>query len=438
MRHTFKNYLLLFLLLFVAQGVMAQATVNHKVKKKETIFGISRDYGITVQQLINANPEMNNPNYQLKKGTVIKIPVVTNGPQSSEAITGRPIRLGVMLPLHNLNGDGRRMVEYYRGILMACDSLKNVGISIDVRAWNLAEDGNVNTVLADKDAASCDMIIGPLYSKFMEAMSEFTDRHNIKLVIPFSINAPQLYSKKNIFQVYQPSQTILENTSRRCASWFKDYHFIIIDCQDANSTKGGFTSTLRRQLEVNDIRFNVTSLKSGFENFSRAFSDNAPNMVVLNTASSSHLIEVFGLLKKLKAARPSVEISMFGYNEWMTYAAQQKSNFHRYNVYIPSTYYTNHEDPLTKRLERKYRNNFHEEMQSALPRFALTGFDHGLFFIRGLYHYGKTFDGAVGRLSDKPVQTPLKFERIGSGGMQNRAFMFIHYKTDNTVETVNY
>ena len=51
------------------------------------------------------------------------------------------IKVGVMLPLHDINGDGKRMVEYYRGLLMACDSLKAEGITTDVYAWNV-EEGN--------------------------------------------------------------------------------------------------------------------------------------------------------------------------------------------------------------------------------------------------------------------------------------------------------
>ena len=69
---------------------------------------------------------------------------------------------------------------------------------------------------------------------------------------------------------------------------------------------------------------------------------------------------------------------------------------------------------------------------------AATGFDHALFFLRGLHKYGATFDGAAGRFGYQPIQTPLKFERMGNGGLQNRAFMFVHYKDDRTIETVNY
>ena len=444
MMRTVKHYLLLCLLLFAAQGVMAQAaTISYKVKKKETIFGIARDHSITVGQLIAANPEMNAPDYKLKKGAIIKIPVITNAPKPSEgpsaqaAIKGT-IHLGVLLPLHNDNGDGRRMVEYYRGVLMACEALKKEGVSVDVCAWNLPENGNANTALANKEASACDIIIGPLYSKFMEPVSDFVALHDVMLAIPFSINAPQLYSNKRIFQVYQPASTLAETTVKRCAAWFNDYHFVIVDCQDPKSTKGTFTSSLRRQLDISGIHYNLTSLQSGFDNFSKAFSDHAPNMVVLNTESSPQLLEVFALLKKVAAARPNLEFAMFGYNEWLMYAGQQKQNFHRFNVYVPSPYFTNSEADDLKRLEQNYRANFHQDMQQSLPRFAVTGYDHAMFFLRGLHKYGKTFDGAAGRIDVKPVQTPLRFERIGNGGYQNRSYLFIHYKPDGTIDTLNY
>ena len=129
---------------------------------------------------------------------------------------------------------------------------------------------------------------------------------------------------------------------------------------------------------------------------------------------------------------------MFGYTEWMMYAHYQQDNFHKYNVYIPAPFYTNLQSPLVQRQQSLYRQNFREDMMSALPRFALTGFDHALFFLRGLHKYGMTFDGAAGRFGYQPLQTPLKFERMGNGGLQNRAFMFVHYKDDRTIETVNY
>ena len=424
-----QHILLLLLMLLTAQGAMAQVTEDYKVKKKETIFGIARDHGITLQQLINANPQMNTPGYQLKKGDVIKIPVQT-----------KAIRMGVMLPLHNDNGDGRRMVEYYRGVLMACDSMKKEGISVDVWAWNLPENGNAEQLLQDPQAELLDIIIGPLYSKFMQPLSDFAKKHGIMLMVPFSINAPQIAGNPNIFQVYQAPSALDNIAARRSAAWFRTYHPVIIDCHDSESTKGAFTSSLRSQLDQRNIAYNLTSLNTPEESFSKAFISNAPNLVILNTARSKDLLSVFARLKRLVESRPSLEIAMLGYTEWLMYAEQQESNFHRFYVYVPSYFYTNTKSPVTMRLESNYLASFGVKMQQdALPRFALTGFDHAVFFLRGLQKYGKKFDGAAKRFGYQPVQSPLQFEQVEKGGgKQNQAFMFVHYKPDGTIETINY
>ncbi len=356
-----------------------------------------------------------------------------------EDVRHRAIRLGVMLPLHDINGDGKRMVEYYRGILMACDSLKKLGISTDVYAWNLAEDGNVAKVLADPNAARCDLIIGPLYSKQVPELSKFVEKNNILLVIPFSINAPDLYSNRNIFQIYQNPSSLNDMTARRFCEWFKDYHPVIIDCGDSTSTKGAFTSTLRRMLEQRGVHYSITNLKRSSDGaFMKSFDPNKKNVVVLNTGRSPELNATFGRLSAVSIANPNIHIAMFGYTEWMMYASHQIENFYKYNVFLPAPFYTNVLSSATERLQHKFRWNFHQDMMPSYPRFALTGFDHAYFFLQGLHKYGMTFDGAAGRFGYQPVQTPLKFERIGNGGLQNRAYMFIHYMPEHKMEAVNY
>lgn len=57
------RYFMLFVMLFITIGIVsAQESESirglHKVKRKETIFGISRMYDLTIEELLNANPEM--------------------------------------------------------------------------------------------------------------------------------------------------------------------------------------------------------------------------------------------------------------------------------------------------------------------------------------------------------------------------------------------
>ena len=462
MTRLLRYFLLTTLLAFTVSSVSAQqaSTIRgqHKVKKKETIFGISREYGLTIEELIKANPEMNEPGYELKKGMILNIPfskdslearakreaaakqvtVVKTAPVVADDVKNREIRLGIMLPLHNINGDGRRMTEYYRGVLMACDSLKKQGLSIDVHAWNTAEDGNIYKVLEDPAAAKCDLIIGPLYSKQMDALSAFVAKHDIRLVIPFSINAPQLTTNRNIFQVYQSPTEQNEVIIARFIERFKSYHTVVIDCNDSTSKKGTFTFGLRRQMEQRGMDVVVTNLKSTEANFSRAFSRTKPNVVILNTGRSQELGVAFSKINGLKANSPELDVTMFGYTDWLLYTRTHLENFYKYNTYIPSVFYYNPLSSGTQRFERKYRQNFRSDMQNALPRFAITGFDHAFFFLKGLHKYGKSFNGADGMFGYPPVQTPLKFERYGNGGLRNRTMMFIHYQPEHTVETIKF
>ena len=464
MTRLLRYFLLLTVLVFTVSTVSAQETADirglHKVKKKETIFGISRYYGLTIEELINVNPEMNTPGFELKKGMVLKIPYSKAEMEAAEAeraaqaaaarkaeeearkaaddVRYREIRLGIMLPLHNINGDGRRMMEYYRGVLMACDSLKKQGLSIDVHAWNTAEDGNIYKVLEDPAAARCDLIIGPLYSKQMDALSAFVTKHDIRLVIPFSINAPQLTTNRNIFQVYQSQNEQNEAIFTRFIERFKDYHTVVVDCNDSTSKKGPFTFGLRRQMEQRAMDVVVTNLKSSESNFSKAFSLTKPNVVILNTGRSQELGIAFSKINGLKANNPELDITMFGYTDWLLYTKAHLENFYKYNTYIPSVFYYNPLSTGTQQFERKYRQNFRNDMQNTLPRFAITGFDHAYFFLKGLHKYGKSFNGAEGMFGYPPIQTPLKFERFGNGGLRNKTMLFVHYLPEHRVETIKF
>ena len=437
--------------LYMVEPVQAQdAKIRemHKVKKKETIFGIARQYEISIQELIEANPEMNEPGYELKKDAFIRIPFKKDAKQTDvvkplETITPVAaksskdvIRLGVMLPLHDINGDGRRMVEYYRGILMACDSLKKLGVSVDVHAWNTPDNEDIAPVLREKAARQCDIIIGPLYSKQMDQLSEFVAKNDIRLVIPFSINAPQLQTNRNIFQIYQSPTTLNEASISQFLNKFSGYHPVFVDCNDTTSQKGNFTFGLRRQLEARGIAYDITNLKSSEAMFAKSFSKSQPNVVILNTARSAELNVAFAKLNSLTTMSPGLKITMFGYTEWMMYTKYQLDHFYKYNVYIPAYFHYNPLKSRTLRLQQKYRWNFHQDMMDRQPRFAITGFDHAMFFIQGFQKYGKDFTGVPGQLNYEPVQTPLKFERQGNGGFCNHQLVFVHYLPEQRVETI--
>jgi hypothetical protein len=352
-------------------------------------------------------------------------------------VCSKTIRVGVMLPLHTENGDGRRMLEYYRGILMACDSLKTSGLSIDIHAWNTPEDCEMKEVLRDPAAATCDLIIGPLYSRQIRNLSDFIAQHDIKLLIPFSITAPPLYTNRNIYQVYQNVNDFAGHTISAFLEQFNGCHPVIIDCNDTTSRKGVFTFSLRRKLEERGIDYKITNLKSSEEAFRNAFSTTKQNVVVLNTGRNTELGVALAKLNGLRNNHPELSITLFGYTEWLGYTRLYLEQFYRYNTFIPTPFYTNLSAQETQFLQQKYRQLFHQDMQQMLPRMALTGFDHTMFFLTGLQKYGKDFNGEKGQSAVKAVQTPLTFERIGNGGLRNRTLLMVNYQPEQRISVIS-
>ena len=442
-----------------------QKPMNHmyKVKKQDTVYGIAHYNGLSVDELMDANPEMRLPGYKLKKGDYLFIPVpkanangsakdakatagIQSGGAGKRAMTDNEtktrqlpvVHVGVMLPLHDVDGDGRRMVEYYRGLLMACDSLKREGISTDIHAWNVDVTANISDFTKDPAAAKCDVIFGPLYSSQVHALAEFCKARDIKLVIPFSISGDDVTRYSQIFQVWQSDDKLNNNAIDNFLKLFPKSHVVLVDCNDKTSKKGAFTFGLRNRLENLNRNYSVTNLTCSESVFAKAFSKNKHNVVVLNTGRSPELTVAMAKLHSLRATLPNVRISLFGYNEWLMYTGNNLENFFAFDTYVPSYYYYNAIDARTKQFENSYRAWFHKDMMYAYPRFALTGYDHAQFFVRGLAQYGHKFTGAKGQVNYKPLQTPLVFKQVSSEGMQNENFELIHYTPAGRIESVAY
>ena len=124
------------LILGLCVMMMATVTVGqtvkyqdiYRVKKKDTIYGIAKKYNITIDELMQANPDMQKTDYILKKDNQLIIPVhveqkaaqtaaapvaASNAAQTKTTTEeARTVRIGVMLPLHNVDGDGQRIHLY--------------------------------------------------------------------------------------------------------------------------------------------------------------------------------------------------------------------------------------------------------------------------------------------------------------------------------------
>ena len=457
MIHFVRN-IIITLLLALPLSARAQSSNQwrdiHKVKRHETVFGIARNYDITIDELLDANPEMREKGYELKKGDQIFIPYSKNSKPAVQSKTENikqkevapagpsVVRVGVMLPFLDHSSEGTRMVEYYRGVRAALDTLSKEGIKTEVNLWNINKDSVLTKVLAHNPSiAKQNIILGPLYTSQVHILAEFCRKNNVALVMPFSIDADDATTNPNVFQIYQSdSQLAGRSIGAFIERFAKTHRPIFVNTNTPQDGKHAFTKALRETLQSRGIKEELTDINTPLREFAKHFSQTQPNVIILNSAAYKPLERLFEKLDSLKKIDPSLIISTYGYNEWFIYQPNLEKDYFKYNVHIPTTYYFSRTSDRVEDFERDYKNRYGQGMNpDCLPRMALLGYDHTMYFVRGISKYGRSYVGNEKQNTGfKPLQSRLEFKRLGKGGYQNTNFQIIRFKTDGTMDSLTY
>ena len=86
----------------------------------------------------------------------------------------------------------------------------------------------------------------------------------------------------------------------------------------------------------------------------------------------------------------------------------------------------------------KYLYWYNNEMKNASPRYALLGFDTGMYFMSAIAQHGKNFAQYDLFPDYSSLQTDFKFERINNwSGFINKSFYFVHLSPDHTIEKIS-
>ena len=419
----------------------------HKVKRRETVFSISRKYGLTEEELIQANPEIKNKE-KLKRGTLLCIPY----PKAQEAEQKEPeriptdtelfqatrekpqaiktIRAAIVLPFYDVaRSESARMVEYYEGFLMAVDSLKRTGTSIDIYTYNSGpETASLNTLLAQPEMKQMDIIFGPLYQSHIKPLADFARREDIRLVIPFTSKDNTVFSNPQVYQVNTPQSYLYSEVYDHFIRQFPHANVIFIEARQGTREKADFIKGLKEELRAKGI--SVQSLKEGATaaSLGAVLNKERENIFIPTSGSNLTLINILPQLSMVVREHPEHRIHLFGYPEWQTYTKDHLDAFFELDTYFYSSFYTNNLLPAAIGFTRNYQQWYGKDMDERYPKFGMLGFDTGFFFLKGLSSYGSEFEKDIQQLDLVPIQTGFKFQRVNNwGGFINRKVFFVHF-----------
>ena len=425
--------------------VQSRCKDMHKVKRKETVFSVSREYGISEQELIATNPELKKG---MKKGQYLCIPypsattmqpttpkedpyaippsnneLFRKSKEAPQAIS--TIKAALLLPFQ----EDKRMVEYYEGFLMAVDSLKRTGTSIDLYVYDCGKDvSTLNTILAKNEMKNMNVIFGPMHQQQIKPLSTFAEKNDIRLVIPFSSKGEEVFNNPAIYQINTPQSYLYSEVYEHFTRQFPNAHVIFIEPTSEDKEKAEFISGMKQELKSKGISMKTVNENATKDMLKEALRSDKDNIFIPTSGKNVMLIKVLPQLILLVRDTPEQNIHLFGYPEWQTYTRDHLESFFELDTYFYSSFYTNTLFPAAIQFTNNYHKWYSKDLVSKFPSYGMLGFDTGFFFLKGLSRYGSELENNLPKMNLTPIQTGFKFERVNNwGGFINKKVFFIRF-----------
>lgn len=434
----------------VQAPVQSRCRDMHKVKRKETVFSISRKYGITEAELIAANPELQGEN-KIKKGSFLCIPYPSTqiqqnthpqatAPSDSELFSENKksnerinvIKAAVILPFLSdgaSKSESAKMVEYYEGFLMAVDSLKRTGTSIDLFTYSTGPStSSLNSILGKNEMKDMDIIFGPLHQQHIKPLADFADKHDIRLVIPFTSKDNTVFRNPSVYQINTPQSYLYSEVYDHFVRQFPNANVIFIEASQDTKDKAEFIKGLKEELRNRSIPTKSLKEDATVESMKAVLHNDRENIFIPTSGSNITLIKILPQLTLLVREQPDSRVHLFGYPEWQTYTKDHLEAFFELDTYFYSSFYTNNLLPAAITFTKSYRKWYGKEMDERYPKFGMLGFDTGYFFLKGLSRYGSGLEKNLDKMDLVPIQTGFKFQRVNNwGGFINRKVFFVRF-----------
>lgn len=416
---------------------------EYKAKKKETAYGIAKANNITVDELIEANPEMKQEGYKLKKGSVLRIPVkpIVKKPTFKGLNT---IRLAVILPLVGNGVEFDRSVEFYRGLLMGVEELKQAGVNVVVSVYNEpAPDVSIASQMLQVMGQNPDVIVGPLYPTHFTDVTAVSAK-KVKVVVPFSSKVPQVDYRPEVYVLNTPA--VYENALALdlfMTNFKKQTYVILLHGQAGN--KRSFSEELQRRLS--SAGYDIVSLptSASTQQMTAALlgKKQGEYIIVPDDASEATMKQMLTKTADLQHALSGAQISLLGYESWLPYAeGSMREQIHAANTYILTPNYYYPYTTASKAFYDKYRKWFKADFVSSKPRMAPLGYDFARGFLGSMATYGYDFSTQSpqkGSVAAQPkLQSEPRFITVGgNGGYVSRSMWLVRFKRDMSIVKIS-
>ncbi len=472
----------------------------HKVVKGETMSSIARHYGLTVRELRRANRDTRFP----QVGDYLRIPgmkvpeskpveaispdTVPVIPEGQVVYLERPpeytqvrnlegsFKVAVLLPFYldenmkraevdsSKSAKGKKIyktisrtddwiyprslgfVEMYEGMLLAADTLRSLGLNIDIQVFDIKSDTiEVTRLINSGRLANMDLIIGPVFSGNLAIVAAYAGSIGIPVVSPVQLNNNSALINNPMLFMASSSLEVAQNAIARKIGEYYDSNLVLIhsdsdgEDQDYSRFKSMILNELSLKIPFEEIKLKdfIFYSRSVFGNdsinrLSHALSERSPNVIIIASEDGPVMSES---LTNVHALSRKYDVNVFGYPSMRYLDNLDHKICFDLGLMIYSPYWIDYSRPDVRQFNSDFRKKFYTEPSEI--SYAWQGYDIVYYFLSGIAMHGKEFIAHPEIHSPELLHTDFDFRRKSvNDGFENEKLFLIRYTNNYDLELV--
>ena len=358
--------------------------IIHVVKRKETLYSISKQYNIAIHDLITLNPELQ---YGLKAGSTIiinrkKTETIdtiksTNPIDTTNTIDSlnNPKNIVYLLPFSVENSSEekniQRFIEFYRGSLLALNDAKEEGLSANIYTYDLPKSTNkIDSILNLLNDKQIDIVIGPAYSEQINKVLSYTKEHNITTIVPFSNKIDTTYYYPNLIQ-FNPPQDTLFNTIIKNTFAHRKLHYVLANFKNCKNKGNTFVNNFAKILNQNNKKYTKITIEPQYVDSVINKLSTDTTILVLGSSLINDVTPILDSLNNYKIPK----LQVWGFEEWGSNIIKKYPQTLYYSLFNPNE---------TEDYKQNYKNWFGTRKQTVGVKYDLLGYDLTMLALKGI------------------------------------------------------
>jgi len=381
---------------------LTDTLIKHTVLEKENLYAISKRYMVSVDTLLALNKMSSSrvspgqqilvPIQPLKKLGVPIQAVPTAQKPPLKASFEFPVaqkahyNIAVFLPFALDSGANQNRfvaaaaLDFYMGLKMALDSLRNLGLSADIHVYDdNCIKPSLEALLQDPELRQMDLIFSPLQEKQAKLVAQFAKTQGIPVVFPVQMSNELLELSPKFIAYTTPDALLVENLAAHLHQHYQNATVVLIG----------------------------SPLAANYQKFKTV---GGPQLLV---SFSSDKSKVQGLLK---AAALDSNFLVVGHKDWIDYKELDAPEVRNQPFLVALPSYFNYHERHIVAFHKSYRRRYNAD----LSKMACLGYDLTL-------HIGKQLLGD--EHPQKGLISNMQLKTTASGlYIENNAALVVTYK----------